>query len=58
MNRFKVRYYEDAKVVETEIEADGFHLRSGSNGVTFYLESGVVKHEVHAFLDVVNVIKV
>jgi len=52
MSKFKVRYFEDAKVVEKEVEATGFYINdSAGRCVIFFKELS----QVHAFSDFVSI---
>ena len=57
MSKFKVRYYEDAKVVEKQVEATGFYFVDDNNsgrGVVFYKDIS----QAHAFSDFISVEKI
>jgi len=54
MKKFKVRFYEDAKVVEKEVEADDFFIMSNRGGKTLIFTSGEPKKELHAFSDFIS----
>jgi hypothetical protein len=59
MKKYKVRFYEDARVVEKEVEADSFTMLSNRGGKTliFYSQLGDCKEELHAFSEFISVEK-
>jgi hypothetical protein len=55
MNKFTVRYEEHGKWIEKTVEAHGFRLECSN--VIFYEEHNVTKTDIHAFVNVVSVIR-
>ncbi len=60
MTKFKVRFYEDARVIEKEVEASGFYMNKDSEGksATFYDRSDGSKEPIHAFSSFVSIKKI
>lgn len=53
--KFTVRYSEAAIWMEKTVEADGFRIKD--NTVTFYEQPYNIKTDIHAFVNVVSVIR-
>ena len=56
MRKYKVRFYENAKVVEKDVEADSFHILSNRGGKTLIFTTSTGS-ELHAFSEFISVAK-